>query len=173
MDVQTYDQTHALADILLDEIRNLLEQGKLPAFEARLRAAEGQLPEGCSLSVNLSVGVFDPSRDRVLKTGDAGLLFEKNHETHACNYAPTPAKYLVEGVMAKVPHDHCPHCWSRWNFKSRFKECPKCGYQMGKEIKLLVDSDVCPRCENSKISYAQPACSECGYVADQAEVVWG
>jgi hypothetical protein len=44
---------------------------------------------------------------------------------------------------------------------------------MGKEIKLLVDTDVCPRCENSKISYSHPECRECGFVADQAEVVWG
>ena len=173
MDVQTYDATQALADELTEEIRKLFEAGKLDGLEAKLKRAGANLPPGCSLSLNFSVEVFDPRRDKALKTSDAGLAFDREHPPHVLTYAPTPAKYVVDGVIRKVPHDHCPHCWSRWNFKSRFPECPTCGYQMGREIKLLLDSDVCPHCENSKISFAHPRCEACGFVVDNNVVAWG
>lgn len=173
MDVQTYDATNTLADYLVDELKRLFEEGKLADFEAKLKAAGKSLPEGCSLSLNFSVEVFDPAKDKALKTSDAGLEFDREHPPHFLTYAPTPAKYVVDGVIRKVPHDHCPHCWSRWNFKSKFRECPTCGYQMGREIKLLLDSDICPHCENSKISFAHPQCEACGFVVDKNLVTWG
>jgi hypothetical protein len=173
MDVQTYDATHALADMLVEELQRLFDQGKLPELEARLKKAGKSLNDGCSLSLNFSVEVFDPAKDKALKTSDIGLAFIGDEDPQVLTFAPTPAKYVVDGVIRKVPHDHCPHCWSRWNFKSRFHECPACGYRMGREIKLLLDSDICPHCENSKISFANPHCEACGFVVDGDLVVWG
>ena len=173
MDVQTYDATHTLAGALREEIQRLFEEGWLPEFASRLKRAGRSLPPGCHLFLNFSVEIYDPDRQKCLKTSDAGLAFDNENPPHPTSFSPTPAKYVVDGAIRKVPHDHCPHCWSRWNFKSRFRECPTCGYQMGREIKQLLDTGLCPHCEGGKVSYSHPRCEACGFVVDGDLVAWG
>ena len=43
----------------------------------------------------------------------------------------------------------------------------------GDEVTFLLDTNVCPHCENSPISVHNPQCEKCGYVADQNIVSWG
>lgn len=173
MDVHTYDQTHELADLLFTELQRLHKEQALTAVEAKLKEISASLPKGYSLSVNFSVEVFDETREKSLKTTDAGITCMDGTSPYLSTSESSPAKYIVDGVMMKVPHDHCPNCWSRWSFKSRVRECRECGYRMGKEIKLLLDTNVCPHCENSPISLHDPQCKGCGYVADQNIVSWG
>ena len=173
MDAQTFDRTNELAENLIQEIRKLQTEGRLDGIESRVQGLLKQLPDGCSIHLNMSVQIFDENRDRHLKTNTTGVVWEKGREPYLVDAGLTPAKYLVDGVMMKVPHDHCPNCWSRWSFKSRVKECRECGYRMGREIKLLLDTNVCPHCENSPISLHNPQCEKCGYVADQNIVSWG
>ena len=52
-------------------------------------------------------------------------------------------------------------------------ECPCCGYEMGEQIKLMLDGDVCPYCEKGKMSMANPPCDQCGLVIDPRLVAWG
>jgi hypothetical protein len=44
---------------------------------------------------------------------------------------------------------------------------------MGREVKLLLDNDVCPFCEEGKVSLTIPACAKCGQRIDPGIVVWG
>ena len=53
----------------------------------------------------------------------------------------TPHRYIVHGDLVIVPHDHCPQCWGRWDFKSKFPTCESCGSEMGKGGRLLLDFD--------------------------------
>ena len=66
-------------------------------------------------------------------------------------------RYLVDGEICEVPHDRCPNCWAGWSFKigtpdtpPEALECPCCGYGLGEQIKLMLDSDVCPHCEKAR-----------------------
>lgn len=173
MDVNTYDQTHDLAESLFTELQRLYREKRLVKVEEKLKEISAGLPKGYSVTVNFSVEVFDETREKSLKTTDAGITCTDGIPPYLSTNESTPAKYIVDGVIMKVPHDHCPNCWSRWGFKSRIQECKECGYRMGKEIKLLLDTDICPFCENSKISYAHPLCEKCGFVADKNIIVWG
>ncbi len=173
MDVQTYDRTQELADLLLSELQRLHREKGLGKIEEKLKQISGSLPKGYSITLNFSVEVFDENREKSLKTGDAGLTCLEGDRPYLSTSESSPAKYIVDGELMKVPHDHCPNCWSRWSFKSRVKECRECGYRMGREIKLLLDTNVCPHCENSPISLHHPQCERCGYVADQSIVSWG
>ena len=44
---------------------------------------------------------------------------------------------------------------------------------MGPEVKLLLDTDVCPFCEEGKVSLTTPLCDKCGQGIDPNVVVWG
>ncbi len=44
---------------------------------------------------------------------------------------------------------------------------------MGKEIKLLLDSDVCPFCGDGTVTVSKPVCNQCGFKIDPSTVVWG
>ena len=173
MDVQTYDHTHELSDLLFTELQRLYREQRLTKVEEKLKEISASLPKGYSITVNFSVEVFDENRDKSLKTTDAGITCLEGDHPYLSTSESTPAKYIVDGEIQKVPHDHCPNCWSRWSFKSRVKECRECGYRMGREIKLLVDNNICPHCENSAISLHHPQCEKCGYLADQNIVSWG
>jgi hypothetical protein len=173
MDAETFDRSNALTGQLIQEMGKLQQDGKLVGVEARIQELLRQLPDGCSITLNFSVEIHDANRDRHLKTGTTGVTFEKGHMPYLVDLGLSPTKYLVDGVMMKVPHDQCPNCWSRWPLKSRVKECPECNYRMGREVKLLVDTNVCPRCEEGAISLHEPQCGHCGFVAEKNLVVWG
>jgi len=85
----------------------------------------------------------------------------------------TLQRYVVNGDIIKVTHNYCPHCWEEWDFKLRNPTCSHCNYSLGNEIKLLLDTDVCPHCENGKISMNNPKCDQCGFVVSTDIVVWG
>jgi ribosomal protein L37E len=173
MDAQTFDRTNELSAKLIQEMGKLQQQGHLESLTSKVQDLLKQLPDGCSITLNFSVEVFDSNRDRTLKAGTTGVTFEKGQQPYLVDLGLSPTKYLVDGVMMKVPHDQCPNCWSRWPLKSRVKSCPECGYSMGREVKLLVDTNLCPRCEEGPISLHQPQCNHCGFVAEKNLVVWG
>ena len=43
---------------------------------------------------------------------------------------------------------------------------------MGREVKLLLDTDVRPFCEERKVSLTAPVCDKCGQRIDPNVVVW-
>ena len=75
--------------------------------------------------------------------------------------------------MCEVPHDYCPSCWGPWDFKLVHRTCPDCGAKLGRDVKLLVDSDVCPHCEEGKVTSVAPKCTRCAFEATPDIVWWG
>ncbi|MFT5324513.1 MAG: hypothetical protein ACI8P0_002375, partial [Planctomycetaceae bacterium] len=61
----------------------------------------------------------------------------------------------------------------RWDFKSKFPTCESCGSEMGKDVRLLLDTDCCPNCEKGTLTASQPQCTECGFSVNPDHVVWG
>lgn len=85
----------------------------------------------------------------------------------------TPQRYVVKEGIQVVPHDRCPTCWQVWDFKWSNPSCPHCDTTLGENCKILLDSDVCPFCEDGKVSMAKPRCNKCGHEIDPKTVVWG
>jgi len=75
--------------------------------------------------------------------------------------------------MLVVPHDRCPRCWEIWDFKFKHESCTHCGATLGEEVKLLLDTDVCPNCEEGTVSITNPECGKCGCRVDPSKVTWG
>jgi NAD-dependent SIR2 family protein deacetylase len=80
---------------------------------------------------------------------------------------------VVDGDIQTVPDDRCPKCYGVWDFKLDHRSCSKCGATLGREVKLLLDADVCPFCEKGKVSLTVPTCDKCGQQIDPDIVVWG
>jgi hypothetical protein len=84
-----------------------------------------------------------------------------------------PRLRMVNGEIQVVPHDHGPRCWEQWDFKFENRTCPHCGTTLGQDCKVLLDSDVCPHCDEGSVSMTKPVCDKCGYKVDMNLVAWG
>jgi hypothetical protein len=172
MDKTTFETAEPIVDEIADSITNLMESQteELHTLLARLNKAIGNR---YAVSLDVSVGVFDRDEERcmpLLQTGLSGFEGEKPYQTWADS---TLQRYVVDGEMLVVPHDRCPKCWEAWDFKFKHPTCRHCGAMMGKEVKLLLDTDLCPFCEKGKVSMNKPSCDKCGYHVDPDTVTWG
>jgi hypothetical protein len=117
--------------------------------------------------------VFEETREQALPLLTTGLSTESGKKPHRIWGDSTPQRYVVDGGIQVVPHDRCPKCWDAWDFKFQHHTCPNCGATLGKDCKVLLDSDECPWCQEGKLAVAQPRCDNCGFVVDPRIAVWG
>jgi hypothetical protein len=131
------------------------------------------LPESLGLDLTMELMVVDAEREAampVLRVALAQLLSDRPYEASG---DMAPLRFVVDGVICEVPADFCPNCWGQWPLKFGQPECPACGYRLGREVKLLLDSDECPYCGEGKVTASEPVCDECGLELDPSQVVWG
>ncbi len=173
MDRSTFES----ADLVLDEMSPMLDEFLDSDQFSGVRHALARLSEivGARYSVNLTVcvDVFDPDRSHALPLLTVGLSTSEGKPPHKTYGDSTPQKFVVGGEMQVVPHDRCPICFGIWDFKLKNPSCSECGATMGPDVKLLLDSDVCPFCEEGKVSMGVPVCDKCGLTIDPGIVVWG
>ena len=173
MDKKTFEAADVVVDRIADAISNLLkstETEKLRTLFLELSKAVGQR---YSISLSVQVDVFDRKQERslpLLQTGMSGFDSDKPYQTWGDS---SPQRYIADGEMLVVPHDRCPKCWEIWGFKFDHYSCPHCGATLGQDVKVLLDTDVCPHCEKGTVSMSQPTCSQCGFYVDPSLVVWG
>jgi hypothetical protein len=167
----------AKADPLLDEIAESLDKELAgPGFSnigkilERIRKVFG---EQYSVGLSLVVDLFDDEGERSLPLLTTGLLTVAGNPPFRTYGDSSPQRYIVDGKLAVVPHDHCPKCWGIWDFKFLTRACKHCGAELGVNCKVLLDSDVCPNCEKGKVSLSQPKCDSCGFEVDPHMVTWG
>jgi ribosomal protein S27AE len=173
MDKATYE----IADAIVDEIAEIANELLKSAETAKLRSLLTELNQAIGsrylVGLHLNVDVCDTEKERclpLLQTGIAG--FDQDKPFLACGDS-TPQRYIAGGEMVVVPHDRCPLCWEEWDFKFKHQSCAHCGAILGKDVRMLLDTDVCPWCEEGKVSMSQPTCPNCGHTVDPATVVWG
>src|SRR6185369_11896184 len=111
-----------------------------------------RLGEGYAVSLTCSVEVTDQRKERTLPLLNTGLYTSDGTEPYRTWGDSTPQRYVVEGDIRVVPHDRCPRCWGEWDFKWLHRRCPSCAAELGKNCKVLLDSDVCPNCEQGKVT---------------------
>src|SRR4051794_4311409 len=165
------------ADRHVEEIAEILDRALMSPELGKLREALVALGkaagEGYSVSLTCLVEVFDDQKQRPLPLLSSGLATSNGEEPYRVSGDSTSQRYLVDGQIQVVPHDRCPKCWGVWDFKWQHRRCPHCAAELGKNCKVLLDSDVCPNCERGRVTASKPRCAECGFEVDPSLVAWG
>ncbi|KKK63786.1 hypothetical protein LCGC14_2990770, partial [marine sediment metagenome] len=152
------------------QLLNSPETEKLRSLLSKLNEAIGSR---YLVSLHLDVTVFDVEKERclpLLRTGLAGFDGEKPFQAGGDS---TEQRYIADGEMVVVPHDRCPLCWEEWDFKFVHPTCSHCEVHLGTSVKVLLDTNVCPGCEDGEVSMSQLTCPKCGYKVDPSYVTWG
>jgi hypothetical protein len=169
--------TFEVADPLVDEVADLVDVALLSEQLAGLRKALDELGKAIgprySASLNVTIDIFDRERGKAMPLLNTGLSATDDGPPFRTWGDSSPQRYLVNGEIQVVPHDHCPKCWEQWDFKFENLTCPHCGTTLGQDCKVLLDSDVCPHCDEGSVSMTKPVCDKCGYKLDMNLVAWG
>lgn len=173
MDRSDFEASEPIVDRIAEMIEKIMDSYQ----QSDLRKALTQLSEAVgsrySVSLNITVEVFDPERAHALPLLTTGLSTSEGQPPYMTWGDSSPQRYVLNGEMQVVPHDRCPKCHGVWDFKFKHTTCSGCGATLGKEVKVLLDSDVCPYCEEGHVSISAPECDKCGYHVDPAHVAWG
>ena len=153
--------------------QKVLQSSALDEFKTAIKKASAKLPKNFSVSLSWNLHVTDNEREESIQLLNLGLSVLSDREMIDTFGDATIHRYIVEGEICQLPHDCCPSCWSIWDFKFRHPACGNCGATLGDQVKLLLDSDVCPNCEQGKVTRKTPKCDECGFEIDSEKVVWG
>ena len=169
-----------LANRADEEIERFFTSPQANNLKAIIQKAAEALPGDCSVSLDITLNVFDPERGNALPLLTAALAVSGQGDPYVAHGDSTPCRYSVDGDICEVPHDRCPHCWAIWDFKighpvanEGMRPCPGCGYELGQEVKLMLDNDRCPHCEEGKLSMDNPTCRKCGLTISPGLIAWG
>lgn len=163
----------SLADAVNDKIDSLKKAGEFDELLKKLEETSGQLPEDFSVSFDIQLNVCDGNREKMVPILRTGFNTCQGQETYRHYGDTVQQKYLVDGEMCIIPDDYCPNCWGEWDFKFKHSTCSGCGYKLGGQVKYLLDDDVCPWCQEGKVSIDNPICDKCEQQVDDDLVVWG
>lgn len=173
MDRSTFESADLVLDEIADKLDELLDSDQLSAIRLLLARLSETVGPRYSVNLNVSVDVFDAERSNALPLLTHGLSTSKGETPYKTYGDSTPQKYVVNGEIQVVPHDRCPRCYGVWDFKLNHLSCSECGATLGREVKLLLDTDVCPFCDEGNVSLTVAVCDKCGQGIDPGVVVWG
>lgn len=173
MQAKEFDKLEELADMVNEKIRKLYDEGAFLEITNKIKEVSQAIAENYSVIVDFQVNAFDSVKEKSLRMLTIGLSSSGNQDAYLAYGDSSVCRYLVCGNIKKVPHDYCPDCWGEWDFKLKNHKCPECGIEMGKDVKLLLDTDTCPNCEDGRVSLNKTTCDECGFEIDKNMVNWG
>jgi hypothetical protein len=173
MDRPTFESLEPVLDEMAELIERILDSEQSSALRDALTRLSEVVGPRRSVNLVLTVDVFDEERLQALPLLTTGLTSSEGRPPHRTWGDSTPQKYVVGGEIQVVPHDRCPRCYGEWDFKFKNRSCSDCGAILGRDVKLLLDTDVCPFCEEGKVSMSEPICDRCGHQVDPESVVWG
>jgi len=172
VDKHLFETIDPLVNDIAKQITNLIDSETLNQLKQQLAGISREL-SACSVTLDIHLHIFDRDREQNLPLLQTGLATSDGAVPHQVWGDSAPQRYLVAGDMLTVPDDHCPACWGNWSFKSMHPVCECCGAEMGRDVKLLLDTDHCPHCEHGTLTASQPECSGCGFTVNPDHVAWG
>ena len=173
MDRSTFESADLIVDEIAAKLDDLLDADQFSQIRLALARLSKTVGSRYSVNLNVCVNVFDSERSNALPLFNVGLSVSEGEKPYKTYGDSTPQKYVVDGEIQVVPHDHCPKCYGLWDFKLKNPSCSECGATLGRDVKLLLDNDVCPFCEEGTVSPTVPVCAKCGQRIDPSVVVWG
>jgi hypothetical protein len=167
-----------LFDKLSDEIAELFDQldseGRFNKIKELLKEATPYLPKDTSLTFDTLLQLRDNSANKPsIVYYEMGITTAQEGEPYVAYGTSTYTTYLLNGEPVRLPSDYCPNCWGNWDFKLKNHRCSHCGISMGKEVKILLDVNLCPHCEEGTMSSKQPICNKCGCEINPDFIYWG
>jgi hypothetical protein len=172
MDKDSFDKADLIARAA-DVAENLLDSGDMEELSALLTELNKAMGKRYAVVLEVNIHVFDRQKEQGLPLVQVGLAGFAEGEPYRTSDGGTLQKYIADGEIHVVPHDRCPKCWEPWDSKFKNQSCVHCGATLGKDVKVLLDTDVCPQCKEGKVSVSNPACDKCGYRVDPKMVAWG
>jgi hypothetical protein len=173
MDRATFESVEPILDEIAAIVDRALDSDQLTDLRLALSRLSEVVGHRHSINLTLCVDVFEAERPNPLPLLTTGLSTSEGKPPYKTYGDSTPQRYVVDGEIQVVPHDRCPRCYGEWDFKLTHPSCPGCGLALGRDVKLLLDTDLCPFCEEGKVSVAVPACGKCGQQIDPGWVAWG
>jgi hypothetical protein len=172
MDKNLFETIDPIVNEIADQLTTLIEGDTLSELKQKLADLSRELGV-YSVTLEMNLQLCNPDDGQTLPLVQTGLASSDGAMPYQMWNDSTPHRYIVHGDLVIVPHDHCPQCWGRWDFKSKFPTCESCGSEMGKDVRLLLDTDCCPNCEKGTLTASQPQCTECGFSVNPDHIAWG
>lgn len=173
MDRSTFESADPIIDEIATALDEVLDSDRFDAVRVLLARLSERVGSRYSVNLNVSVDIFDAERSHPLPLLTVGLSTSTGKSRYKTYGDSTLQKYVVDDEIQVVPHDRCPRCYGLWDFKFNHPSCSECGATLGREVKLLLDTNVCPFCEEGKVSLTRPVCDKCGQQIDLGIVAWG
>ena len=173
MDKTTFDIADPIVDKIAEAATELLDSPETEKLQSLLSKLNKAIGDRYSVSLDLNVSVFDVEKERCLPLLQTGLAGFDGDEPFRAHGDSTAQRYIADGDMVVVPHDRCPICWEAWDFKFLHPACPHCEAELGNNVKVLLDTGVCPNCEDGEVSVSQLTCPKCDYKVDPSFITWG
>ena len=156
MERDTFDRIDPMLDQLADRMEHLLQMPEMESIKDLVGQIGRLLGDHRSATLDIQLQIVDSEKKNTLPLLQMGIATDEGSDPYLCYGDSTPHRYLVDGTVVVVPHDHCPSCWGQWDVKDLHPICPQCGISMGKQVKWLLDHDQCPNCEQSTVSSQTP-----------------
>jgi len=173
MDQNTWIAIDPQLDEIAEELERILASSACDDLREMLTRFASSLPPDLSTDLSCCLKVCDSVREASLSLINVGLAVSSSGQVYPASGDSTVHRYVVDGEIEVVPNDICPKCYGEWGFKFENHNCRHCDAQLGVNCWALLDSDVCPFCEDGQITAQSPTCSNCGYVVDPKCVKWG
>jgi len=173
MDKASFEAADPIMDQIAEMVDRVLDSSQFEGIRRVLTQLSEAIGHTSSVNLNVNIEVFDPRRPHALPLLTSGFSTSAGQFPYRTWGDSTPQKYVVNGQMQVTPHDRCPRCYGTWDFKFKNRSCPGCGATLGQDVKVLLDTDVCPFCEEGRVSISAPVCDKCGFRVEPSDVVWG
>jgi hypothetical protein len=175
MDPELFSRIGPFAEDLAAFLEEMITLNTDEAKQVRysLQEISSALGKGVSVTLAINVHAVTHAERRTLPLVQLALSYEDGGAPRLAVEDGSPQRYLVSNAIQVVPQSVCPVCWGRWTDKFENPSCPHCGTTLGKDCKVLLDSDQCPRCGFGEVTMQTPLCDDCGYEIDVSKVSWG
>ena len=153
--------------VIAEEIRQEVYRVFRKKRGVKLREALGRLKElgGMEIMpyVQVQVGVLVRKPQKGIVFGGIDVSYCDDHELFIVERDPTPRTFLLGEELVTVPDHQCPKCLGerRLDFRNMGR-CPECGAELGSEMRIVIDNDACPFCEEKRDSGSSDVCN-CGF----------
>lgn len=173
MKEKDFDELELVTDSISELLKRKFEQGEFKEITTQLETLSRKLGEDRYLSFDFQIHLLDPNKENPLRVMSLAIGTSPDKEAFWGWGDSTPCRYVLEGKILKVPHDLCPGCWGEWGFKFQNHQCGSCGIELGKDVKVLLDTEVCPSCEKGKVTPQERTCDLCGFEVKPEFAYWG
>jgi len=168
-----YARADELATLVEERFMQLIEQGAFADLEPKLLELAKTGSEDQAVTLSLQFRLSDSEREREVIVAETSRAFLSDGDTYDFNNNESTLRYLCDGEIKVFQRNSCPHCWGDWPDKVKEPTCPDCGYELGSQVKILIDDNACPHCLEGRVSRQEPRCDACGEQVEERYVSWG